>query len=267
MPCFNPNKCPSVLLLDLSMLLLLTGLLGILTFSVLVAALYPQSLIFLGGLVPKMYLTFPVWIIVTIFHIYIYAAIFSGAAIAVAINLIYWFYLYICINRELRLGAKKYWSNSSLRCSGTIRITYRAFQIVHHSLLLECQFGIYLVWFNGFLQFLAIFISFVLVEYWKALGPISKVPLVIGLVMLNIVCSLFYEIGGRLQKACMRTIASWKNYSWGSTRENRIMGKFCKSCMPLLMCYGRQLVVNSKSLLTFHKSVTRGTVRALLMSR
>lgn len=267
MPDFNPNKCRAIYILDICVLLVQTGLFGIYTFSILLAVIYPQSLIFIGGLVPPKFFIFPIRLLITMYHTYVYAAVCSGVAVEMAFISAYWFYLYMFISRELRLTRNMYWSDSSLRRLDDIRIVYRAFECLHSRVLNDCCIGSYMAWLNAYLELVSIFLSFVLLRYWNVLALISKVPLVLGFVLVPVGWTLFLELGGRLQKASLKMVSSWRNCNWGNGMDNKLMQKFCRSCLPILMCWGKWFVVGRKSVLTFQKGVTRGTVRVLLMSR
>lgn len=254
-----------LLYLDLLMILVISGFFGVYTFSILLGTLYPQSLNFLGGLLPSEYLTFPVWLLLTIYQGYVYAAMCSGAATLIATSVIFWVYLYIFINHELKLNRAYYLTNSSLRSFDSLQRLFRAFQLVHKSCLIEGHFEFYIVGLNAYLQLISIFLSFVLIRFWKDISFLSKGPLLIGLLIALGSWGVFLEIGGRMQVGSKSTIMSWNRHNWETKLQNKLMALFCRSCKPIVWCYGNHFVVGRKSVLTFYKGVNRGTVRSLLM--
>lgn len=250
---------------SLVILVVLTG--GLWFFYLLYYFYDPQSVIFVGALIPLKFFSFPVAFVAFIFHCYVWTVICTGIVLIVGVCTTYIVYITLLLNKELRLGRKKYKTNNKLRIASNLRTVYRSLQILHQYILLNCHLGLYLVYLNWFLVFVPVYVTFVLIAYWKNLGVYVKVPLLVGDILAIGYWTFILQVGCFLYIGSNKVLRSWRMNDWGFVEHNKYMHKFNRSCTPILLCYGRQFVIGRKSIITYYRGITRGTFRALLTTR
>lgn len=262
MPTFIPNRNKINLLFDSTLLLIGCIILGSIILCTAYMVYQPDAAIFLGGLIPSNYYTIWSFSILICYHGYLiflcHLCIFGGGVVVLLIGAYGLpFYLF-----ELNLSRNRYKTSDRLREAETLRLSYRAIQLLHANIF--CVFGIPLVAFNAIFMMTTLFCNAVLIRYWTRLGPLSRATLVLWTTTLLMFWSFVLETGHYCESKGEKVIMSWKGGKWKSGFEKKMMGKFTRSCKPLLVCYGNQFKITRRSLLVFHKGVTRGTMRTLL---
>ncbi|CAL8140105.1 unnamed protein product [Orchesella dallaii] len=144
-----------------------------------------------------------------------------------------------------------------------IRVNYRKFELVYmniHELICALIIPLESVILN-----LALFCNFTLITYSNLLTPINACILLIwnGMGTFGVLIGLTYA--GEVYNKGVKTLGSMGKYEWGSKLNNKIMKKFVKSCRPIQIGYGRMYVIRKLSVFKFMRSLTKGTVRVLLM--
>lgn len=264
-PNYEPNRSHFNVLFDVT--LLLVGItLVISTVLMISLLLYDQTVvIFLGGFVPKQYYTWPIRLIIIVYHSHIIIVLHLGYAVCASIVLIFCCYLVPIFIFEMAIGRKRYKTHCSLRSATNIRLTFRSIEILAGSLLQI--FGPLLLAGHGGVMLQCLFGNFVLIRYWKGLEMTSKCQLIVWMCIEVGFWGFLLQVGGIMASKGTKTINSWLVGAWCSNEENIEMKKFNRSCRPILMCYGKRFVVKRVTIFLFMRGVVRGTMRALLASK
>ncbi len=268
---FHPNFCPN----DNRINRISDGILGILIIQMFCLSTFysvyfmydPQGIIFIGALIPKNIFIVPLAILSFLFHSYVGSILCINAALLAGKCTVYIVYIHLLLNKELRLGRCCYKTCDNLREAKNIRLVYRSLQILHQHCLLYCPFGIYLAIFNfGFIA-TTVYITFALAGYWKLLSGYARTLLILGDLFVIAYWIFILQVGCLLFDGSKKVLMSWKIHDWGLKEQNKLMSKFCRSCTPILLCYGSSFVVGKLSILRYFRVITRGTIRALLTTR
>ncbi|CAL8140113.1 unnamed protein product [Orchesella dallaii] len=223
--------------------------------------------VYLISNVPQEYRSFPLIIVFGIDYFYAlqmtWSLLLINAVCLLTTGLYNWLLLneFVCRNGEVQ-GQK---TVSRFRDISEIQVNYRKFELMNLKLLkLYCGIIIPL---EGVILNLALFSNFSLIMYKHLLTPINAAILVLwtvagtGFVLVGLTyCGALYLKG-------VKVLGSMKKKDWGSARNNKLMKKFVKSCIPIQIGYGRMYVIRKVSVFKFLRSLTKGTVRVLLMCK
>lgn len=268
MPHFNHNKSPINLIHDIAQISLLIYIFMLNIALVILLAFDSTGALFLGFDLPRTSKFLPVYLFLFSLHAYLTTVLYVGAMVYLTPALFYFYYVVIFYTVEFKLRQPES-AYRSLKCLRTIpeklRHTFRAFQVLHT----YCTYipSRHLIIFNAGITLAAIYITFVSIRYWDQLEVYAKVPLLIADVFVSGIWSLALLSGKYLFCKGHQALNSWKMHPWGSEKECKIMKKFRLSCKPLLLSCGTLFVVRKASIFGFFKGVTRGTCRALLMTK
>lgn len=167
--------------------------------------------------------------------------------------------------QEFRLGSQfnsDYQTVNNLRKVEILSVEYRALEIIVKMYL--DVIGILLV--PGYVITLkaALFANVTLIRKWAVLENVSKLILMTTSFCFQSAWIIALHGSARLTLHSTRTIRSWKTDGFQESKLNKkYMAKFRKSCRPLKIGYKGHFAYKRHSLLTYLKSLYRGTFRAL----
>lgn len=264
MPKFNPNRSRLNMWIDAFVLFYSLSCFTVGFLVTLYCLFDPRAAVFLGALIPLQYYSYLIMaIIATLFHGYMMIVLELSVALTGSIVIFILWYLTVILTKELRLGRTSYKTLNTLREQDNLRIIYRSFQILNENAM--CFIGPYITMFHCLFVLFPALCNFLLIRYWHDLDLLCKLPLLTGCFLVTGFWLLVLQLGKYLWVRGNRILTSWSRTSWsGSNTEMKIMRKFTKSCRPILIFHGKQLVVGRMTQFFYFKAVTRGTFRALL---
>ncbi|CAL8140111.1 unnamed protein product [Orchesella dallaii] len=222
-------------------------------------SVYPISI------VPQQYRTWPVIILFGLDYFYmlqtVWAVVLTNSTYFMTTGFYNWLMLneFLCSNG--RLNAQK--RMSKFRDISVIQLNYRKFemlQIKHLRLVCGTIIPLERVILN-----LALFCNFCLIAYKPLLAPINTGILLVWSVGGTVFALIGLTYCGALYNKGVKVLGSIKKKDWGSARNNKLIKMFVKSCIPIQIGYGRMYVLRKVNVLKFLRSLTRGTIRVLLM--
>lgn len=259
------QKSKTIIIINFTLILCIvsSGFLALL--CILLVLFKPQSLIFVGQLIPSKYFYFPVAFVVVLYHSYLMIALCTSSCIIGCVTLAYCFFV-VLITRELSIGRRSYHSVGTLRSASNTVHVYRCLQILHKNVFYLC--GPYLAAVNAIMMMNSIFVNFALIRYWGCLELLTKLTLI----FLNISNVTFYYL--MLQLGCLfyvgaaKMLRSWKHHKWSQSKfECHVMKAFQRSCRPILLSWENNFVLGRLSIFIYGRSVVKGTFRALLATK
>ncbi|CAL8140733.1 unnamed protein product [Orchesella dallaii] len=265
MPNFNPKRSKINLLVNAALSAFTFVIFASYVLLMVLLLVIPREAVFFGSLIPIKYYYFPVAILSIAYHAYMLLFIHIVILTIGNFAIIYTFYTLYFIATELKVGCQSYKTIDALRSPKNLRRIYRCFQVVHaHCFAI---FGILTLFCNAIFMVTCIFCNFVSFQYWDDFSAVTKAQIVTWCVLTNGFWGFVLEMGCLFCKNGDKVFMSWKRHAWGSSLENAIMKKFRVSSMPIVLSYGKQFVIRRTSFFTFQRGVTRGTFRALLMTK
>lgn len=266
MPDMDTERCLLNIVLDALIIWTCCSIVVVLLVVLLCGWFDPRGMVFLGALIPAEYFSSAFTVGLTFLNAYTLLIEGANTLWNVTVSLIYLYYLVFFITKELPPGRSRYSSSDMLREAYHFKRIYRCFQVYNAHVM-----GIF-----GFLFFFAhfvfsttpMFINFVLIRYWQELHAAIKLLLIIWVAGIVIFWTGVLHTGGCLFLSNKKIISFWRKYDrWKTEGEAKGMRKFAKSCTPIVICFGKQFVVKSLTLLKFHKGLGRGILRALLTTK
>lgn len=234
-------------------------------FAIIYCVCDPRGVIFLGYWISDDYF-YILGTLVVIFHSYLMISIATSLSLTGTLLITYFYYLTVVLTGQLRLGRKRYFTSVILRNPENVRHVFRSFQILNANAM--ALIGGFILFHHAVFMLQLILILFLLARYWGTLEPLSKAPLLIGMLTLIAFWSFILGFGGFLFIKGKQVIKSWNIRTWHFGKlEDKVMKKFVKSCKPVIVSYGTQFVVKRVTLPLFLKGVARGTLRALLTTK
>lgn len=244
--------------MDLTAAYLISNFVFIVTFLIIICALNPRSLVFLGQLVPSQYYNYVPWgIIITLFHGYIS----MGAALNQSLDVLFIFVNEFNISfvflKELRLGLPetRYRTTECLRSAENLRQVYRSLQILNENWNTFC--GPFMWMSNIILVIIPALWTLMLVRFWENLEIVSKVPIMLGIILVIGVWMCVLQCGKLRWLIGGKVLKSWKLHNWTNRREHAIMKRFMKSCKPILINWGKKLVLGRMNQFLYVNGVLR----------
>lgn len=265
MPIFNRNTDILNLCVDGLYFLLILICAGFSTLSTLVCLYNPREIIFVGQLIPLQYYSyFPLGILATIFHGYLYFIIGTSLLIPMGAGYVYIYYLKMFIIKEFLLGPKKYYkTDQSFRHPKNIAHLYRCVQILHEQML--CFLGPFVSIFHAVLCILPVFCNYVLFCYWGKLHWIIRAIVFLGYPCCVVIWMFFLHVGQHLWIKGNKIFSSWSKVGFKVSKlEKKVMKKFQKSCRLILLKHGKFFVVGRMTQFAYIKIVIVYTCKALL---
>ncbi|CAL8081110.1 unnamed protein product [Orchesella dallaii] len=165
-------------------------------------------------------------------------------------------------------GSKKkpmYKTRGSLRQPEVLKCYYRRVEILH--LYLLKLFGLILVPIQTLIYQLVLFCNFMLLTKFDSLSKPTTIMLIIWSGFGTFGWTLTLHIGGQMHVRSSQTLSSWGRHDWGTPRDNKMMSKFRKSCLPLKLGYERTFIIRRLTVLKFLRGVIKGTFRTLLTTK
>ncbi len=106
-----------------------------------------------------------------------------------------------------------------------------------------CFIGQFVAFTHALMIVIPVLCIFVLFRYWNALSTLGKGPVVLGFPLTFGFWTFVLQLGKYLFVRSNNGLVSWSRKTWNSRLENKIMGKFRKSCRPVVLCWGKALVL------------------------
>lgn len=200
------------------------------------------------------------------FHIFHnYQTFVNYLNLAVSVGPIYFYGVLIMplFVNEFRLGKPSYKTSDNLRQAGNLVKMYRAMQLLQINLINELL-GRFLVPMQSVATILFVFSSFMLIRHGKTLDTLSCCLMGSWAFLATTFWGGVLLIGGILHSKGLKTLGSWKKYQWKNRMERKVMGKFGKSCKPVMISFGKAYVIRKATFLIFIRGLTRGLMRVLL---
>ncbi len=241
-----------------------------LVFVVFLLCVYdPTGVIFLGVWIPHRYYSFfPFGLLVCFFHGYFGYIFALNAIMVVGFCELYMFYLTVIFTKELKLGQgrSKYRSLDILRTkSENLRHIYRCFQIINSNAM--CFMGRFMAISHALCTIVPVLCNFILIRYWNTLDTLSKCPVIFGIPVALGYWTFVLQIGKYLFVRSHKILNSWKKHAWEDKMERKVMGKFVKSCRPVVLCWNKSLVFARITQFNYIKCIMRATFKVLLATR
>ncbi|CAL8123067.1 unnamed protein product [Orchesella dallaii] len=176
--------------------------------------------------------------------------------------------LYLLITAEFRVPGRNVMQIKNQHTLNSLRewqnyiVEYRSFEVMHTHVMEF--YSPFIVLFNVVVVQNVLFCNVMLFTRWSQLSTVSVFILVFWSVASQVCWIFILEMGARLFVQGDRTIKSWKDFNWGSRRGNKVMKKFGKSCRSIRLAHGSMFTIRKRNVLTFLKSILRGTFRAFL---
>lgn len=166
--------------------------------------------------------------------------------------------------REYYLGQRGYRLVDEVRQDISVLVhQYRSIEIFSETGMLFI--GKFLVPFQSVFMVSTVFCNSMLIKQWDRMQTATKVLILFWAFGCTTVWSLILVLGGYLHKHGKSVLVSWKNHDFGTTHRNKLMKRVARSCRPVMLNYGNCFVIRKGSVLKFLRSVSRGTLRALLV--
>lgn len=198
--------------------------------------------------------------------LYLTIVLTVSGTLVLNVSMFYGYYLILFVTTELRVGQTNYKTSHDLRQRPEhLFQTYRAFQILHRNFL--NLFGQYVLVANVLFMISLIYLFFVLIRYWSQISVYARAPMLLGTFLCLAVWTSIIILSIMLETKGKKVLHSWNGSYCAGNNEKKIMQKFKKSCKPLIVCHGTQFVIRKNSILVFYRGVTKGTFRALLMTK
>lgn len=208
-------------------------------------------------------------VLVYSFNIPFYFALFVYYSnIAIVLNVaLYFFSVFVTfIIHELKIGSKRtYKSVPELRTPETITRIYRSVDIVFGQF--NSLIGPMLIPLQAFATLICVFSSYILIKQRQELDTVLCAFMASLPVVTSASWCLILTMGGYIHTNGVKVLKSWPRFQWASGLETKYMLKVVKSCKPVSMCYGKQFVIQRKTLLIFVRGLSRGLMRVLLSVR
>lgn len=223
----------------------------------------PASMLAIGALIPPNFFYCGFKIAVILFYSFMTIVLLTNTLVVVICIFCYGYFVINTLHKELHLGLPGgYLAPPHTREADTIRLWYRAFQLLNGNIM--CFVGLYVALSSVICTLSAIYGIATLFRFWGMLNVVAKTLLVLLTIVTLIIWAFIAEVGRMFFTRGNKLLGSWKRNQWKSKQERELMRRFEQSCPPILIAYGRELVLRRVSILKFCRGVIRGTKRVLL---
>lgn len=172
--------------------------------------------------------------------------------------------------KEIRWGKGKYKTSGNLRESKNVTKYYRSLQLLfkHYTEAL----GLLNIVCHVLMLKFSVFVQLSLIVQWDILSEWMRYTLVASLVGANLIWLCSIDVLGRLVTESGKCVRSWGKIagilnSKNAKEDALIMGKFRKSCKPLMITFRSFYCIRRETVLGFLKMTNRLTFRSLLSVR
>ncbi len=269
MPDFDTNRNRLNWFMDGMILFTGTCWIGMALIMSLLCLYDPTGIIFFGAWIPKNYYSFfPIGLLIWLHHTwFVFVASLNGA-LTFGFILAYMFYVTVIFTNELRLGNKqsKYKALNKLRDnSENLTHIYRCFQILNANTM--CFIGQFVAFTHALLIVTPVWCIFVLFRYWNVLSVLTKGPMILGFPLSMGFWTFVLQLGKYLFVGSNKIMVSWSRAVYNDSKERKIMKSFRKSCRPVVICWGKNLVLGRMTQFNYIKGIMRGTFKILVTSK
>ncbi|CAL8125335.1 unnamed protein product [Orchesella dallaii] len=166
------------------------------------------------------------------------------------------------LTKELRMGRANYESPPELRQPENLILAYRSLQILQQ--VINELVGKFIVPTQTMVTKLVVLSTYMVIKHGDTMETASMAVILTWSGMAGLFWSLTLMMGGHLHVYGERVIKSWKYHQWDNKYDKKLMGKFRKSCKPLMLNFGKAYRIRRLTVLKFIRSLSRGILRALL---
>jgi len=153
-------------------------------------------------------------------------------------------------------------ANKHFRAAENLQKTYRQLQIIQGFEMEVLAWSI--IPLQGLMCYLIMYCTVSLIKNRDEMDVTLIIILVLWAALSTVDTFLLLNMSAKIYVITKRALKSMKKRNWGTKMENKIMGKFLKSCQPLSVGYGKAYVIKKRAVLKFIKFIAKGTFRALL---
>lgn len=193
-----------------------------------------------------------------------FAISFASALGMIACGALFMFYYTLqIIRRELRMGLKAYKTNAILRTDPqNLVIVWRSIEVLTKVLNVEVCFA--LLYMQACIIGVSLFATVTLVYRWSRIDPFLRIFMMFCATMGPMAWCIFLILAGLEYKWGMDTLATWSPQYWARRVDSKYIMRQRWATKPFSLGDGKRYCIRPITVLTFLRSLSRNTFRALI---
>lgn len=227
---------------------------------------YPNQAPYPGFLLPKVLQeSWIVYIVFGLIAVHVVLLTWGSVLFVMSYMFIYTFSMGPILVKDFRAAMRSYRTLEDLRRPKNLTINYRKIEILHKTLI--DTIGPIFFPIQASIGKFVLICNYLLIQEWSCIDTVTLGMLICLTSMFQLSWISVLSLGGLLHTHASKTVKSWKYLNYESMGEAKYMGKFRKSCRPLVIGTPGIQRITMVSVLKFMQGIIRGTFRVLLAVR